>query len=78
MTNFTTAARGSFEDLEARRYFVVLKAYDFQLACKEKRRKVLRETRFSIPQQGNVFAEQLEGMAKQAPGISGEHPRSSP
>jgi hypothetical protein len=66
MTDFTTPARDVFEDLELNRYFVVLKAFDFQLARNEKRAKVLWETRFSIPQQGNDFAQQLEGMAKQA------------
>jgi hypothetical protein len=73
LTNFTTAATDLIDDLEASRYFVVLKAYDFRLAWKEKRRKVLWETRFSIAKHGNNFAEQLAGMAQQASKHFGVH-----
>lgn len=66
MTEFATASRDLLDDLELNRYFVVLKAFDFRLAWKEKKARVLWETRFSIPQHGNDFAEQLEGMARQA------------
>jgi hypothetical protein len=73
LTNFTTAAIDLVDDLQASRYFVVLKAYDFRLAWKEKRRKVLWETRFSIAQHGNDFGEQLAGMAQQASKHFGVH-----
>jgi hypothetical protein len=73
LTNFTTAATDLMDDLQASRYFVVLKAYDFRLAWKVKRRKVLWETRFSIAQHGNDFGEQLAGMAQQASKHFGVH-----
>jgi hypothetical protein len=72
-TNFTTAATDLLDDLEASRYFVVLKAYDFQLAWKEKRKKVLWETRFSVPQHRTDFAAHLAGMAQQASRHFGVH-----
>jgi len=50
-------------ELEARRYFVVLMAYDFQMLWKEKRSKLLWETRFSIRERGNEFAGELAAMA---------------
>lgn len=59
----TTAAADLLSELRSNRYFVVLKAYDFQLAWKEKRRKVLWEARFSIRERGVVFREQLPAMA---------------
>ena len=65
-TSFTSVSSDLFEELQASRYFVVLKAYDFPLALKEKRRKVLWETRFSIRQQGNNFEDELADMARQA------------
>lgn len=58
------------EKLEVDRYFVVLKAYDFRTAWKEKRRKLLRETRFGISAQGARFENQLAGMAQPPPRIS--------
>lgn len=64
--DFTGAARALFDELRTNRYYVVLKAYDFRLAWKEKRRKVLWETRFSIRQEGNDFGEQLMAMTQQA------------
>ena len=52
------------EDIEYSRYFVVLMAYDFQLLSKEKRHRLLWETRFSIQERGNDFGRQLPGMAQ--------------
>ena len=75
LTNFTTAATDLVDDLQSSRYFVILKAYDFRLAWKEKRRKVLWETRFSIAQHGNNFGDQLAGMAQQASKYFGVHTR---
>ena len=71
--DFTGAARDLFDELRANRYFVVLKAYDFRLAWKEKRRKVLWETRFSIRQDRNDFGEQLPAMAQQASRYFGQN-----
>ena len=73
LTNFTTAATDVVDELEVSRYFVVLKAYDFRLAWKEKRRKVLWETRFSIAKHRNDFSEQLAGMVQQASKYFGVH-----
>jgi len=54
--------RDLMDELEDNRYFVVLMAYDFQLLTKEKKHKLLWETRYSIRQRGNDFAEQLAAM----------------
>jgi hypothetical protein len=54
------------EELEANRYFVVLMAYDFQLMWKEKKHKLLWETRFSVRQRGHNFDEDLAAMADAA------------
>jgi hypothetical protein len=54
------------DELEEGRYFVVLMAYDFQLLLKEKKHKLLWETRFSVRQRGNEFDKQLEKMAQYA------------
>jgi hypothetical protein len=54
------------DELEHNRYFVVLMAYDFRLMWKEKKTKLLWETRFSIGEQRNNFDQQLLGMAQSA------------
>jgi hypothetical protein len=54
------------DELEDNRYFVVLMAYDFQLLWKEKKHKLLWETRFSIRQRHNDFDQQLAAMAADA------------
>jgi hypothetical protein len=54
------------DDIEHNRYFVVLMAYDFQMLWKEKKRKLLWETRFSIREQGNDFRKILPSMAQYA------------
>jgi hypothetical protein len=58
--------RDMLDELEEYRYFVVLMAYDFQILLKEKKHKLLWETRFSIRQHVNSFDEQLPAMALQA------------
>ncbi len=68
--NALTAFRGRLqdliEDIEENRYFVVLMAYDFQLMWKDKKPKLLWETRYSIRQHGNNFNEQLASMTESA------------
>ena len=54
------------EEIEDNRYFVVLMAYDFQLLCKEKKHKLLWETRFSIRERRNDFGQVLPDMAQYA------------
>jgi hypothetical protein len=53
-------------ELEHDRYYVVLMAYDFQKAWKQKKRQLLWETRFSIRQRGHDFDTQLVAMAQEA------------
>ena len=62
---------GSYRDelmseIEENRYFVVLLAYDFQEFRKEKKHKLLWETRFSINEQSNDFDKALPLMAQYA------------
>jgi hypothetical protein len=51
------------EDVEHNRYFVVMMAYDFQAMWREKKHKLLWETRFSIREQGNDFGRMLPSMS---------------
>jgi hypothetical protein len=62
--SFTTIASDFYDEFYADRYFVVLKAYDFQVARKEKRLKLLWESRFSIRRQRADFATDLPAMSK--------------
>jgi hypothetical protein len=55
-----------FNELEAGRYFVVLMDYDFQMMWKDRKAKLLWETRFSIRDKGEDFSKQLAGMAASA------------
>ncbi len=52
------------DEIEDNRYFVVLMAYDFQLLWKEKKHKLLWETRFSIRENRNDFGKVLPDMAQ--------------
>jgi hypothetical protein len=54
------------DELEDKRYFVVLMAYDFQMMWKTRKAKLLWETRYSIREQGNDFSRQLAAMSKDA------------
>lgn len=63
---FTSVASDVLNEFETSRYFVVLRAYDFRLAHKEKKLKLLWETRISIRKQGNDFAANLPLMARDA------------
>jgi len=58
-------------ELEEDRYFVVIMAYDYQLLVKEKKHKLLWETRFSIRQHNHAFNQQLASMAAQASNFFG-------
>jgi hypothetical protein len=59
-------AQDIFDEIQESRYFIVMQAFDFQLLRKEHRQKLLWETRFSIREQGNAFAEQIRPMAVRA------------
>jgi hypothetical protein len=60
-------------EIEDNRYFVVLMAYDFQLMWKQKKHKLLWETRFSIRQRHNNFDKDLAAMAKAASQYFGQN-----
>jgi hypothetical protein len=59
---------GSLSDseLQSRRYFVVLLAYDFQMKLRQGTSRLLWQTRFSIREQGNEFDKQLATMVGNA------------
>ena len=61
--SWTDVATNFMTEFKAGRYFVVLKAYDFQVARTEKRLKLLWESRFSIQRQGVDFTAELPAMA---------------
>ena len=63
---FQYRRKDAIDELEHDRYFVVLMAYDFQMMWKEKKHKLLWETRLSIGQRGNEFNQQVAMMAKAA------------
>lgn len=71
--SFTSMAQDLRDDLEANRYFVVLQAFDFKLAQKEKKKKLLWETRFSVRSSNTDFADQLPAMVKYAGHFFGEN-----
>jgi hypothetical protein len=60
------ARQDLLDEIELNRYFVVIMAYDFQLLWKEKKHKLLWETRFSIRQMHHEFDKDLPAMAKDA------------
>ena len=65
-TAFSTDRDDLYAEIEENRYFVVLMAYDFQLLWKEKKHKLLWETRFSISERRNAFDKALPVMAQYA------------
>ncbi|HEY1791744.1 MAG TPA: hypothetical protein VGG34_02400 [Opitutaceae bacterium] len=60
-------------EIEDNRYFVVLMAYDFQVLWKQRKHKLLWETRFSLRQRHNSFDRSLEGMARAASAYFGQN-----
>jgi hypothetical protein len=70
--SWTDMAKNFLTEFKAGRYFVVLKAYDFQVARDEKRLKLLWESRFSIQRQGADFTAELPTMALAAAGTFGK------
>jgi len=61
------------EEIEESRYYVVLMAYDFQELLKNKRKKLMWETRFSIRQRRNDFSKELAAMVESASHYFGEN-----
>jgi hypothetical protein len=74
-----TALGGTYNDevaeIEENRYFVVLMAYDFQLLWKQKKHKLLWETRFSIREVNHQFDRDLPSMAHYASQYFGQDTR---
>jgi hypothetical protein len=70
--SWTDIAKNFVTEFKAGRYFVVLKAYDFQVARNEKRLKLLWESRFSIQRQGADFTAELPAMALSAASTFGK------
>jgi hypothetical protein len=60
-------------EVEEDRYYVVLLAYDYQLARKGMQRRLLWETRFSIPERRNDFQKALPLMASIASRYFGQN-----
>jgi hypothetical protein len=58
--------RDMLNELEEERYFVVLMAYDFQLMRRERKHKLLWETRFSVSERRKEFDHVLPALALQA------------
>jgi len=58
--------RDQVAEIEENRYFVVLMAYDFQLMWRERKHKLLWETRFSVSERHNQFDKALPAMAQYA------------
>jgi hypothetical protein len=65
-TAFGLERNDQVAEIEENRYFVVLMAYDFQLMWKQKKHKLLWETRFSISERKNAFDKALPFMARYA------------
>jgi hypothetical protein len=62
-----------FRDIALNRYFVVLMAYDFQLLMKQKKHKLVWETRFSLRETGHDFGKEFPMMAKYAAQFFGQN-----
>ncbi len=61
-----TAYDDLISDIENERYFVIVSAYDFRAATREKKLKLLWATRVSIAAQGSRFNETLPAMLANA------------
>jgi hypothetical protein len=55
-----------YDSLAVDRYFVILRAYDFQALWRHKRLTALWETRFSLSERRHDFGEELPAMARVA------------
>lgn len=58
--------------VEVDRYYVILRAYDFQSAWKLRKRKLLWETRFSLSERSHDFGRDLPAMAQSASAYFGQ------
>lgn len=60
-------------EVEESRYFVVLLAYDFQSLWRHKQKKLLWETRFSVPERRRDFTKDLPAMVAAAQRYFGQN-----
>ncbi len=65
----------TIDELEATRYYVVLKAFDFPLLLNQKKWKELWETRYSIAESGKHFGDLLGRMTASAAWAFGQDSR---
>ena len=72
ITAFEQDKRDLYIEIEDNRYLVVLMAYDFQLMLKEKKHRLLWETRFSLRQMHHDFDKDLPSMALYASRFFGQ------
>ncbi len=63
---FSNRYQDLVSDVEEDRYFVILAAYDFHAAWKERKRKLLWITRVSLSTRRNRFDEQVGAMIQSA------------
>lgn len=68
----TFLARNIRDEVAQNHYYVVLQAYDFRLAWKEKKLKLLWEARISIEEDDNDFNPSLERMLASATRLFGQ------
>ena len=59
-------------EIQRDRYFVILRAFDFRTAWKQKKIKLLWETRFSLSEREHDFTRELPGMADYASKFFGQ------
>jgi hypothetical protein len=71
-TALSTRRDDLIREIEENRYFVILMAYDFQLLWKQKKHKLLWETRFSVRQRGHEFDRDLPAIAQYASQFFGQ------
>jgi hypothetical protein len=64
-----------FGDIALNRYFVVLMAYDFQILWRQKKHKLVWETRFSLREAGHDFGKEFPMMAQYAAKYFGQNTR---
>jgi len=72
MTALEQRRKDIVDEVEESRYYVILMAYDFQLLMKHKERKLLWQTRYSIPERRHDFGRELAAMTQSASRFFGQ------
>jgi hypothetical protein len=63
---------GTMSAIEVNRYYVILRAFDFKYAWKERKIKLLWETRYSLSERLHDFGKELPGMTQYASQFFGQ------